>query len=56
MSFGVCEGWCGTGKQGFVRSKLIVEANGGKCHGSSQKTIECTLMVCPGNFISTEKV
>ena len=44
-----CSTTCGKATREFTRSKLVKEANGGKCVGKATKTEACDVPPCPGN-------
>ena len=39
-----------------MRTKLVVEANGGTCTGKPNEVKECKLQECPGIFIYIHKL
>ena len=48
---GDCSKTCGKGSRTRTRTKIVEEANGGKCEGGSTMQEPCEEQDCPGNFI-----
>ena len=47
---GDCSKTCGKGSRTRTRTKIVEEANGGKCEGGSTMQEPCDEQDCPGNF------